>query len=258
MRIKGYEVFKYRGHQVDGTEIGYLRGAKFSHFLGVFLRQARLSDFFFVQVGAHNGISNDYLHDFIAKFELQGILVEPQPHIFVELSHNYRNCPTVKLENVAIADEDGQKTFYTIKPELGFLQYANQVASLNREHTRRMIDRHLAHEASPEVVKEFKTRKLTLDGCIETLTVRSSTFPSLLARHCVSRYDLLQIDAEGFDYEVLKASEIGRYRPSFINYEHEHLSERDRQDSWRLLKGLGYHLFTHGHAAGDTAAYLLD
>lgn len=256
MRISSYEVFKYRGHQVDGTEIGHLRGTQFSHFLGIFLRKARLSGFFFIQVGAHNGVSNDHLHDFVSKFELEGILVEPQPHTFAELSHNYRNCPTVKLENVAIADEDGEKTFYTIKPELQFLQYANQIASLKRNHTRRMIEYHIAHEASPEVVKEFKARRLTPDQCIQTLTVRSSAFPSLLARHSVSRYDLLQIDTEGFDYEVLKAAEIDRYRPSFINYEHEHLSDEDRQQSWRLLMGLGYHLFTHGH--GDTAAYLLD
>jgi FkbM family methyltransferase len=256
MRIAGYEIFKYRGHHVDGAEIAYLRGTEFRHFLGVFLRKARLSDFFFIQVGANNGVSNDYLHDFIVNFDLEGILVEPQPHVFAELRRNYIDCPKVKLENVAIADEDGEKTFYTIKPELEFLQYVNQIASLNREHSRRLIEQHLAQEASAEVVKEFKARKLTSDDCIQVLTVRSSTFPSLLASYSVPRYDFLQIDAEGFDYEVLKAAEIGRYRPSFINYEHEHLSKRDQQQSWRLLKGLGYNIFTHGR--GDTAAYLLD
>ena len=256
MRIANYEIVKYRGHQVDGTEIGYLRGTEFSHFLGVFLRNARLSDFFFIQIGAHNGVSNDHLHDFIVNFGLQGILVEPQPQVFAELSRNYSDCPAIQLENVAIADEDGEKIFYTIKPELGFLQYGNQIASLHRDHTHQMIQHHLAHEASPEVVKEFKTRGLTADACIASQSVRSSTFPSLLARHGVSRYELLQIDAEGSDYEILKAAEIGRYKPSFVNYEHEHLNERDRQESWRLLKGLGYHLFTHSN--GDTAAYLLN
>jgi hypothetical protein len=119
-----------------------------------------------------------------------------------------------------------------------------------------MIEHHLAHEASPEVVKEFKARGLTADACIARQTIRSSTFASLLASDGVSRYDLLQIDAEGSDHEVLKAAEIGRYRSSFINYEHEHLNERDRHESWRFLKELGYHLFTHSF--GDTAAYLLD
>lgn len=256
MRIASYEIVKYRGNQVDGSEIGYLRGAEFSHFLGVFLRKARLSDFFFIQIGAHNGVSNDHLHDFIVNFGLPGILVEPQPQVFAELSRNYSNCPSIILENVAIADQDGEKIFYTIKPELGFLQYGNQIASLNREHTRHMIEHHLAHEAGPEVVKEFKTRGLTADACIAAQTVRGSTFPSLLARHGVARFELLQIDAEGYDYEVLKAAEIGRYKPGFINYEHEHLSQRDREESWRFLKGLGYHLFTH--SKGDTAAYLLN
>jgi FkbM family methyltransferase len=256
MRIGRYEVFKYRGHHVEGTEIGYLRGTEFRHFWGVFLRKARLSDFFFIQIGAHNGVSNDYLHDFIVDFGLQGILVEPQPHVFEELSRNYSNCQTIALENVAIADEDGEKTFYTIKPELSFLQYANQIASLNRDHIRGMIEHHIANEADQVVVKEFKARGLTPDDCITGQTVQSCTFSSLLEWRGISRYDLLQIDAEGYDYEVLKAAEIDRYKPSFINYEHEHLNERDQQESWSFLKGLGYHLFTHSH--GDTAAYLLD
>ena len=256
MKIGDYEIFKYRGHQVDGTEIGYLRGTEFSHFLGVFLKSAQPSEFFFIQIGTHNGVSNDHLHNFIIKFGLRGILVEPQPHVFTELKHNYRNCPTASLENVAIADEDGEKTFYTINPELGFLQYCNQVASLNRDHTRRMIEYHIANQAIPEVIKEFKTRGMTADDCIVAQTVQSSTFSTLLAKHNVSKYDLLQIDAEGYDFEVLKAAEIDRYKPSFINYEHEHLSKEDRQESWRFLKGLGYHLFTH--STGDTAAYLLD
>jgi hypothetical protein len=109
MRIGSYEVVKYRGHTAEGAEIVYLRGTKFSHFLGVFLRKARLSDFFFIQVGAHNGVSNDHLNDFIVKFGLRGILVEPQPHVFAELSRNYSYCPALKLENVAIADEGGER-----------------------------------------------------------------------------------------------------------------------------------------------------
>ena len=63
MRMAGYEIVKYRGRQVDGAEIAHLRGIEFRDFLGVFLRKARLSDFFFIQVGANDGVSNDYLHD---------------------------------------------------------------------------------------------------------------------------------------------------------------------------------------------------
>lgn len=74
----------------------------------------------------------------------------------------------------------------------------------------------------------------------------------MLKKHKVTRFDLLQIDAEGFDFEVLKASDLATYRPTLINYEHEHLTAADRVASWDLFRNLGYKLFTHG---GDTTAY---
>ncbi|HEV2172748.1 MAG TPA: FkbM family methyltransferase [Acidobacteriaceae bacterium] len=255
MRIANYEIVRYHGHTIDGEEIRYLRGLEFADFLGMFLRKAHLSAFFFIQIGAHNGVSNDHLHDSVLKFNLPGILVEPQPQVFAELQRNYSNCSAVTLENVAVADREGETTFYTINPELTFLQYANQIASLNRDHTRRMIEHHLAHEAAPEIVREFKARGLSADTCIVDQTVRSTTFASLMTKHSVPRYELLQIDAEGYDYQILKTAGIERYKPSLINYEHEHLNESDREASWRYLKSLGYRLFTHD--IGDTAAFLL-
>lgn len=256
MKLGRYELLRHKGHRFGSNEIKYLRGIEFSDLLGLYLGAARSDHFFFIQVGAHDGVSNDYLHEFIMRFALHGILIEPQLQMFSKLSRAYAGCPHLVLENAAIADRDGEARIYTINPELSFLQYANQIASLNRDHALRMIERHLKHEAGPDVVREFKERRLTPEACIAVETVRASTFSSLLKKHGVSKYNLLQVDTEGFDFEILKAAEIPRYRPAFINYEHEHLSLGDQQQSWRFLRDLGYRLISHDR--GDTAAYRLD
>jgi hypothetical protein len=32
----------------------------------------------------------------------------------------------------------------------------------------------------------------------------------------------------GFDYEVIKMADLRKFRPTLINYEHEHLSDEDQ------------------------------
>ena len=44
-------------------------------------------------------------------------------------------------------------------------------------------------------------------------TVKSITFDTLLRRHGVSRLDLLQIDAEGYDFEILKRIDFRAFDP---------------------------------------------
>ncbi|MEZ4688203.1 MAG: FkbM family methyltransferase [Bacteroidia bacterium] len=43
---------------------------------------------------------------------------------------------------------------------------------------------------------------------------------SLLQQYTISRIDLLQIDTEGFDYEVIKMFDIGKTQPDAIIFEH--------------------------------------
>jgi FkbM family methyltransferase len=248
----GYELRrKPQGHK----NIAELRGIDFDHFLHYYLRSHDLSRFRFVQVGAHNGVSNDWLYNPVRKFGLKGILIEPQPSIFRDLQSNYSDCNTVILENVAISSRNGIQPLYTIKESLEFLQYANQVASFSYDHIRRELAKHLTKGARPEVRKALRTLGLQVADCIEAQTVKTCTFETVLDKYAIENYNLLQIDTEGYDYEIIKMAGIDKVRPSLINYEHEHLSARDRDDCWEYLQRKGYSLFTHG---GDSTAYLID
>jgi hypothetical protein len=48
---------------------------------------------------------------------------------------------------------------------------------------------------------------------------RLSPFKQLLEKHQISEVDFLQIDAEGYDFELLKSIDFSTTRPRFVNYE---------------------------------------
>ena len=46
---------------------------------------AERPDFFFVQIGANNRLTDDPLRQFVTKYHWHGVLVEPQPQVFQQL-----------------------------------------------------------------------------------------------------------------------------------------------------------------------------
>ena len=71
-------------------------------------------------------------------------------------------------------------------------------------------------------------------------------FANLLARHKVTAIDLLQIDAEGFDFEVIKMLDLRAMKPAIIHYEHFHLSPADRRAANEYLAEHGYRFWSAG------------
>ena len=88
---------------------------------------------------------------------------------------------------------------------------------------------------------------------VTTEMVQCVTFDTLLNRHQVKRIDLLQIDVEGYDYELLKLFDFERIRPRLIRYEHSHLKLSDRSSCKRYLKQNGYMILEMEY---DTGAVL--
>jgi FkbM family methyltransferase len=252
LAFSGYEVRKKPDLSVHVPE---LAGLSFADFLHSCLAGKDVSKVFFIQIGANDGVSNDAIHESVVRFGLKGLLVEPQATSFRELTRAYRAHDGVILDNVAISHKDGTQKLYTVDCSLPFLRYANQLASFDYEHVRRQLKRHFNNGASPAVRQSLKDLRLTVDDCIRPELVTTCTFHTLLEKHGISAYELLQIDTEGFDYEVIKMALIERFRPLLVNYEHEHLKERDKVECWNYLRNQGYKLFTH---EGNTAAYLVE
>ena len=224
--------------------------------VGIALEQViRTGDFIILQIGAHVGNTyNDPLFHGIASHadELRRrvppahriVLVEPVEAAFEQLRRNYSSIPGVRFENVAIAETSGPRSFYRlgVDPEkCGYPEFLSQLGSLKRERMGVLWD----NLENIRDYKQFYLKHLVID------TVPCLTFRELIERCALPRIDLLQIDAEGSEYDILASVPFDEFDIRFINYERVLLDGKKR-DCEKLLKGWGYKLADHGQ---DTFCY---
>ena len=183
-------------------------------------------EFYFVQVGAFDGVTADPIHHLVKECGWCGALVEPQKEVYEVLKQNYRGHSGLKFFNVAIGPENGQITLYT-RPG-GTVQAASLKKDLMSKPGRR-------------------------GRAMQARTVPCWTFARLLEEaQAPQRIDLLQVDAEGYDFEIIRSLDFSVVRPAIIHYEHMVLSQKDRSDCLQLLAGNGYRFLLEDN---DTIAY---
>lgn len=126
------------------------------------------------------------------------------------------------LIQTAIGEQDGEANLYRTKrtdKKSSELDWVVEIASFYREH----LEQH----------------GLKADE-IERISVPCRSLSSLAAELGLSKIDLLQIDAEGFDAAVVRMALKLAVRPDCINFEHVHLSTADRKPLFEMLKASGY------------------
>ena len=197
--------------------------------------RARQGDIFFVQIGAHDGLSFDPMRPFVERFHWRGLLVEPQPRVFARLVENYQAEPQLLFENAAVAREDGAATLCTFAPAPNLPEHASMLASFRRE----LLEAN-GHGYS---------------GPIQSQQVPVLKLETLLRKHSIERIDILQLDTEGFDYEILKMLDFSRVKPALIHFENNFLSTDEFAQCSRTLAAQNYRLLTMGI---DTIAFQQD
>lgn len=238
----GYEVRKTQAAAIAG----FAEPLRFDDLMNVYASQVDPETFYFIQVGANDGAQDDPLFRSVLRYGLRGLLVEPQPKVFAQLVENYSGVEGLAFEQAAIAPDEGVRTMYSYPEHLQSKGFnLSELASFDREHVLRCY-RNMA-------------RRLELKQPPEELLVEIDVpcirFETLLDRHGVERFDFLQIDTEGFDYEILKMVDLERFAPSIINYEHMNLSLPDKRECWARLRDHGYRCAIHGI---NTLAYKHD
>ncbi len=196
------------------------------------------ADFFFIQVGSNDGQSGDPIHGYIKEYGWKGVLIEPVPFLFEKLKKTYQGFDGLHFENVAIGKEDGTMPFYRIarKTEPDMAYWYDQLGSFKKDVV-------MSHwERIPNEDKHFVTEE-----------VRVMSLNSLLKKYHPAKIDLLHIDAEGYDYEIIKLVPFSTLSPAMILYEHQHLSPADRLACAELLENQGYTLLEMEE--GDTFAF---
>lgn len=191
----------------------------------------------FVVIGAMDGVSFDDFHSFIRTYGWSGLLVEPVPEQFRRLVANYTaaGCsPRNIYENCAIAEHNGTTQMLTI----------NQNA----------IDRGLVDECFGGMSAIVPPRNgLGSEGDAETvrrygelIEVPCLTLSALLERHHIDAFDVLCIDAEGWDFRILRQLNCARWRPKVIRIEYVNLSTEEKDAAAAFLTANRYVFTTDG------------
>lgn len=189
----------------------------------------------FVQVGANDGVFGDPLRPYVLSRGWRGVLVEPQPNVFEKLKANYAICADrLSFENLAISDREAI-TLYLPPISLGgpHETYAESIVSTDPHVMTRQIG-----------VRREELRQVM---------VPAMTLNDLFAKHDIADLDLLQIDAEGYDWQVLQTLDFKQVRPRLIQLETGHLRRRELSDLAAYLNDSGY-LVYYGGWQGDTIA----
>lgn len=187
---------------------------------------------FFVQVGAMDGVSFDPIHNLVKQYSWRGILVEPLPDHFASLKESYSGVENLVFENVAISQEQGRQAFYRINAEKaandGLPDWVKGISSFDKQHL-------VNHESFHAGISEY----------IEELSVETTTLPKLLQKNEVARIDILQIDAEGYDYKIFSQLDFEYFKPKIINLEFARLAQNEKNAVLEALFELGYAVSRH-------------
>jgi len=207
----------------------------------------RGQDVFCLQIGANDGKINDPVHPFIRDYGWKGLLVEPQYDVFHNgLCKTYEGFSNVILENVALGTQEGNLPFYRVSVSRS--RWATGLSGFNKEPLLKHVESGLIARLAREEGAQIPDDPSRL---IEEVSVPTTTFKKLMAKHDVRKIDVLCIDTEGYDYEILKLIDFDTYKPDLVFFEHVHLSDKDYAEAVDLLRRHGYRVY---YKADDTLA----
>jgi FkbM family methyltransferase len=139
---------------------------------------------FLIQVGANDGIRFDILNSYIKKYKINSLLVEPIKENFENLKKNYQGCDFVKFENSAISVNDEIHYLYKVNSK-NFENYDNHIPGISSFN----INHLLKHGVKKNHIIKDKVNSLSIKN--------------LINKYNLETFDLLYVDAEGYDGNIV-------------------------------------------------------
>lgn len=195
-------------------------------------------NFTVLQIGANDGLINDPLCRLIRKGDWQGVLIEPQQLVFnTYLKKLYANYPAIQLLNNAIGKSNSIEKLYVIS--FSAERWATGLASFVKSSIEGKIeDGYVA-----KCIKKYNEKAPSnITDYIATQDVSCISFETVFEKTKLQKIDLLQIDTEGFDFEIIKMFPFEKMKPGLISFESERLSAEDMKACEVYLKKLGYNV----------------
>jgi FkbM family methyltransferase len=181
---------------------------------------------YLIQIGANDGLRFDSLNHYIKKNKTKSLLVEPIKENFNDLKNNYKDFENIIFENLAISVNNEISYLYKVNP-LRLKNYSGDhfvgITSFDKNH----LIKHGVKKK--DIIKE---------------EVNSISINNLIIKHALDKFDLLFVDAEGYDADIvgdfLKTSLI---RPTII-FEYLHIPNNKLGNLINQLKEKKYIFFS--------------
>lgn len=203
----------------------------FAEILNLYNRNKK-GNVHFLQIGAMDGVKHDELYRYVTTNDWTGVLVEPLPDMFDKLIQNYLEYPGLKFVCSAITNQDGPIEMSRIPVEK---VQAGVVPDWAEGCSTLVTDGYIS-DLLPHMVKE---------------TVRGITLKTLYEKHG-AKYDLVQVDTEGFDYDIfLQIMNLG-FTADLYKIEIAHITYTKTVWMRWILENNGYKTFLDGY---DLIAY---
>jgi FkbM family methyltransferase len=190
---------------------------------------------FFIQIGSNDGVSGDSINKYVNQYNWQGLLVEPVSYLFKKLKRNYSSHQSrLVFENSAVSSEDGEAIFYRLKTDNdpNLPSWYSELGTFNKE-----------------IILKHKNDISGFDDLLIEEKIKTISFNTLLQKHNIENVDLIQIDTEGYDFEIIKLINFKNLKLDIIIFEHRHLNKSDHKQSIKILNMNGFKLFADN---GDT------
>ena len=175
-----------------------------------------------IQIGSNKGnTDNDMIWAICEQAKPQSYkwnltLVEPNPHAMSILKKSYEKFENVRFVEAAVSNKRGSSYLYVDNVDkVG--HEGSQHASLNRSHLLKM-----GHQKAD----------------ISSIQVSIILFDDLVGYN--QQIDLLQIDTEGYDFDILMSIDLNKYSINRIYYEHVHMTKKQHDIISDKLKTHGY------------------
>lgn len=217
-----------------------------SEFLSAY-SLSKLGNFHVIQIGANDGITNDPIHKFIKRDRWKGVLLEPQKAVYDQyLKKIYHKNEGLHPICAAIGMKDGAQKLFKI----GFsdMRWATGLASFSKEKVEELFENGIVEKNCQQFGLSIPTEAAKRISFEEVPVLSPKT---LIQRYDITSIDLLQIDAEGFDLEVIRIFDVPNTLPKAIIFENVNHSKQDLEASYQLLQSTGYRLKEFGR---DTLA----
>jgi FkbM family methyltransferase len=158
---------------------------------------------FFVDAGAHDGVSINNTLYFEKTNNWNGINIEPIKSVYDKLSTNRQNNTNL---NCAVCNNDGETDFYYNTGHTEMISGIKE--TFDNRHLNRLLNENKQHGSTTEIIK-VNTKKL------ETIFDENNVF----------HVNYLSIDVEGAEFEVIKSINFEKVFIDVIGFENNYYDE---------------------------------